>query len=116
MSVEERALGAEGSDAAVSGVESFGPQRFSNRELSRLDFGARLLDLAEDGSLALLERVKFIAIFAEMLDEFFQVRVTGLEDQVAAGLGELRSLTVRAQLDRCSRQAGPASSSVRPRS
>ena len=86
MSVEERALGTEGSDAAGSGVESFGPQRFSNRELSRLDFGARLLDLAEDGSLALLERVKFIAIFAEMLDEFFQVRVTGLEDQVAAGL------------------------------
>lgn len=67
-------------------VASFGPQRFSNRELSRLDFGARLLDLAEDPSLALLERVKFIAIFAELLDEFFQVRVTGLEDQVAAGI------------------------------
>jgi len=67
-------------------VEAFGPQRFSNRELSRLDFGGRLLDLAEDSSLALLERVKFVAIFAELLDEFFQVRVTGLEDQVAAGI------------------------------
>jgi len=67
-------------------VESFGPQRFSNRELSRLDFGARLLDLAEDASIPLLERVKFVAIFAELLDEFFQVRVTGLEDQVAAGI------------------------------
>ena len=70
----------------ISAVESFGPQRFSNRELSRLNFGGRLLDLAEDESLPLLERVKFVAIFAELLDEFFQVRVTGLEDQVAAGI------------------------------
>jgi polyphosphate kinase len=84
--VEERTPVTETADAPLSAVESFGPQRFSNRELSRLDFGARLLDLAEDASLALLERVKFIAIFAEMLDEFFQVRVTGLEDQVAAGI------------------------------
>jgi polyphosphate kinase len=90
MSVQEPAAVivppvTEEPDPAV-GVESFGPQRFSNRELSRLDFGSRLLDLAEDTSLALLERVKFIAIFAELLDEFFQVRVTGLEDQVAAGV------------------------------
>ncbi len=67
-------------------IESFGYQRFTNRELSRLDFGARLLDLAEDVSVPLLERVKFLAIFADMLDEFFQVRVAGLEDQVAAGI------------------------------
>jgi polyphosphate kinase len=67
-------------------ITSFGYQRFTNRELSRLDFGARLLDLSEDESLPLLERVKFIAIFAELLDEFFQVRVAGLEDQVAAGV------------------------------
>ena len=50
-------------------------QRFTNRELSRLDFGARLLDLAEDDGVPLLERVKFLAIFSELLDEFFQVRV-----------------------------------------
>jgi polyphosphate kinase len=70
----------------AEGPEAFGPQRFSNRELSRLAFGGRLLDLAEDPSVPLLERVKFAAIFAELLDEFFQVRVTGLEDQVAAGV------------------------------
>jgi polyphosphate kinase len=67
-------------------IESFGYQRFSNRELSRLDFCGRLLDLADDVSVPLLERVKFLAIFAELLDEFFQVRVAGLEDQVAAGV------------------------------
>jgi len=65
-------------------VEDFGTQRFSNRELSRLDFGARLLDLAEDPSQKLLERVKFLAIFSELLDEFFQVRVANLEDQAEA--------------------------------
>jgi polyphosphate kinase len=67
-------------------IEAFGPSRFANRELSRLDFGARLLDLAEDASLPLLERVKFMAIFSELLDEFFQVRVAGLEDQVVGGV------------------------------
>ncbi len=67
-------------------IASFGYQRFTNRELSRLDFGARLLDLSEDDGVPLLERVKFMAIFSELLDEFFQVRVAGLEDQVAAGV------------------------------
>jgi polyphosphate kinase len=67
-------------------ITSFGYQRFTNRELSRLDFGARLLDLSEDDGVPLLERVKFMAIFSELLDEFFQVRVAGLEDQVAAGV------------------------------
>ena len=62
------------------------PGRFINRELSWLDFAARLLDLVADDRLPLLERVKFLGIFAEGLDEFFQVRVAGLEDQVAAGL------------------------------
>ena len=67
-------------------VLSFGPERFSSRELSRLEFGARLLDLAEDASMPLLERCKFVAIFADMIDEFFQVRVVSLEDKVAAGV------------------------------
>ncbi len=67
-------------------IEAFGYQRFTNREQSRLDFGARLLDLAEDMSLPLLERAKFMAIFSELLDEFYQVRVAALEDQVAAGV------------------------------
>src|SRR5580658_4040438 len=72
---------------ASASLEDFGPDRFSNRELSRLEFGARLLDLAEDDTLPLLERCKFIAIFAEMVDEFFQVRVVSLEDKIAAGVG-----------------------------
>lgn len=67
-------------------LNSFGPERFSSRELSRLEFGARLLDLAEDHRLAVLERCKFVAIFADMIDEFFQVRVVSLEDKVAAGV------------------------------
>jgi polyphosphate kinase len=62
------------------------PDRFLNRELSWLDFADRLVDLAADTSLPLLERVKFIAILSSGLDEFFQVRVGGLKDHVAAGL------------------------------
>ena len=65
---------------------SFGPERFSSRELSRLEFGSRLLDLGEDQQLPILERFKFVAIFADMVDEFFQVRVVSLEDKVAAGV------------------------------
>ncbi len=67
-------------------VTSFGPERFSSRELSRLEFGARLLDLADDHQLPILERCKFVAIFADMVDEFFQVRVVSLGDKVAAGV------------------------------
>jgi len=57
-----------------------------SRELSRLEFGARLLDLGGDQRLPILERCKFVAIFADMVDEFFQVRVVSLEDKVAAGV------------------------------
>lgn len=60
--------------------------RFLNRELSWLEFDARVLALAEDPRLPLLDRVKFLAIFAANLDEFFQVRVSGLREQVAAGV------------------------------
>ena len=61
------------------------PNRFFNRELSWLDFNARVLAQAEDGRLPLLERVKFCAIFGQNLDEFFQVRVAGLKDKVSHG-------------------------------
>jgi len=60
--------------------------RFINRELSWLEFDARVLALAEDPSRPLLERVKFVAIFSQNLDEFFQIRVSGLEEQVEAGV------------------------------
>ncbi len=73
--------------ARQEALEALGSSRFTNRELSRLDFGARLLDLAEDERVPLLERVKFMAIFAEMLDEFFQVRVVGAGGP-GGGLGD----------------------------
>jgi polyphosphate kinase len=79
-------IDAEESGALVIDVRSFGPERFSSRELSRLEFGARLLDLADDHMLPILDRCKFVAIFADMIDEFFQVRVVSLEDKVAAGV------------------------------
>jgi polyphosphate kinase len=61
-------------------------ERLLNRELSWLDFNARVLELAADESIPLLERVKFAAIFSSNLDEFFMVRVAGLLGQSASGL------------------------------
>jgi len=61
--------------------------RLFNRELSSLDFYARVLDLAADSSIPLLERVRFCAIFSSFMDEFFMVRVGGLRGQEDAGMG-----------------------------
>src|SRR5262245_226946 len=64
-------------------------ERQLNRELSWLDFNARVLALADEATVPLLERLKFCAIFSSNLDEFFQVRVAALKDQVAAGITQL---------------------------
>jgi polyphosphate kinase len=74
---------------------------FLNREQSRLDYYERVLALASDEELALLERVKFVAIFSHHLDEFFQIRVSGLKEQAAAGLATTSpdGLGPREQLD-----------------
>src|SRR3954471_24396122 len=82
--------------------------RFLNREVSWLEFNGRVLQLAEDPHTPLLERAKFLAIFAGNLDEFFMVRVAGLKRRAAARLG-VRSadgLSVREQLERISERTG----------
>ncbi|MBL6274932.1 RNA degradosome polyphosphate kinase [Micromonospora fiedleri] len=81
--------------------------RFLNRELSWLDFNARVLALAEDHRTPLLERAKFLAIFASNLDEFYMVRVAGLKRRLTAGLpvrgGD--GLPLRTQLERVAAKA-----------
>ena len=63
---------------------------YTNREVSWLDFNERVLELAEDPEVPLLERTKFLAIFGTNLDEFFMVRVAGVHDQIEAGIMDAR--------------------------
>ena len=66
----------------VDGID----ERFFNRDLSWLAFNERVLSLARESAIPLLERAKFCAIFSSNLDEFFQVRVAGLKSQVDEGV------------------------------
>ena len=90
----------------MHGVEG-DPSRFTNRELSWLKFDERVLAIAADPRTPALERAKFLAIFSQNLDEFYQVRTAGLLDQVEAGVTELSpdGLTASQQVSLITRQA-----------
>lgn len=64
---------------------SFAPQQFLNRELGQLEFNRRVLAQAEDDSIPLLERLKYLCIGSSNLDEFFEIRVAGLMEQIKVG-------------------------------
>ncbi|QUR66869.1 RNA degradosome polyphosphate kinase [Mycobacterium spongiae] len=94
----------DGSSAAIN--NQLPEDRYLNRELSWLDFNARVLALAADNSLPLLERAKFLAIFASNLDEFYMVRVAGLKrrDEMGLSVRSADGLTPREQLGRIGEQ------------
>lgn len=77
---------------------TFGPEHFINREVSWLEFNMRVLDEAIDAKTALLERVKFFCIVSSNLDEFFEVRVAGIKQQIESGASE-RSMDGRLAME-----------------
>src|SRR5580700_10373320 len=86
MSTTDTPRRAEDGRPAPTTAKLADPANYFNRELSWLDFNLRVLELAEDPSLPLLERTKFASIYTSNLDEFFMVRVAGLHDQIEAGV------------------------------
>ena len=75
--------------ASVPAFDLYGPEVYFNRELSWLDFNWRVLNEALDPNLPLLERLKFLAITSANLDEFYMIRVAGLQQQIELGVTDL---------------------------
>ena len=86
QSTDEKGAGAAPDPAAAEPAEDLPPDRYIEREGSWLRFNQRVLELAQDDTVPLLERVRFMAIFASNLDEFFMVRVAGRMRRMATGL------------------------------
>src|SRR5262245_33118822 len=94
----------QGQDSKVSSE-----RLYLNRELSWLDFNARVLQEAIDPRTPLLERVKFLSIFSSNLDEFYMVRVAGIKRQLAAGVSATSpdGLSPRQQFDAITKKIAP---------
>src|SRR6202022_3946244 len=103
---DDSAPGAPPAATAALIADELPEDRYLNRELSWLDFNARVLALAADTSLPLLERAKFLAIFASNLDEFYMVRVAGLtrRDEMGLSVRSADGLTPREQRRRIGEQ------------